>query len=188
MIVALEGLPGSGKSTTAELLGQTSRLAYAHERSSDHPFLDAFYSNIERYKFETELCFLLLHYHQYRDLDPALDVVLDYSPVKDLVFADLNLEGDDYELFSQTYARTSGSLPAPEVVIFLQLDIDLVLQRIAARGRPYERGIDPGYLAQLASAYERRLFELGERVERVLVTPEMARDKVAAAALAAIRR
>ncbi len=87
MIVALEGLPGSGKTTTAKLLAEKRGGSYVHESSAKHPFLEAFYSDIERYKFETELCFVLLHYHQYRDLqrDTQDLVILDYSPIKGLV-------------------------------------------------------------------------------------------------------
>ena len=59
MIVALEGLLGAGKSTTARLLGERPDCTYAHELSAKHPFLDAFYTDVERYKLETELCFVL---------------------------------------------------------------------------------------------------------------------------------
>jgi deoxyguanosine kinase len=114
MIVALEGIPGAGKTTTAKLLAdRMDNTKYVHESAADQPFLKDFYSNMERYKLETELCFVLLHY-QYRDLtneENGDTVILDYSPVKDLVFADVNLTGVDYEVFSTVYKRTSGSLP-----------------------------------------------------------------------------
>jgi deoxyguanosine kinase len=184
VIVALEGLPGAGKTTTAKLAAEAIGSTYIHERSADHPFLDDFYRDIERYKLETELCFVLLHYHQYRDLDRDQLVVLDYSPVKDLVFADLNLEDADHELFEAVYARTSGSVPIPDVAVFLDLDLEHIAQRVRDRGRDYERDIDPVYLAGLRDAYDQRRAQLGSRVERLTVTPAMTRDDVAGAVAA----
>lgn len=182
MIVSLEGLPGAGKSTTAGLLPEYGPIEYLHERSSEHPFLAAFYSDVERYKFETELVFVLLHYHQYRDIAPGRDVVLDYSPVKDLIFADVNLTGQDYDIFTAVYQRTLGALPAPDLTIFFDLEPDHTLQRIAARDRDYERDIEPGYLQTIKAAYEARYAELGTRVQRIHVAADATRDDVVAAA------
>jgi len=184
MTISLEGLPGSGKSTTAEILARLVGIDFAHERSGDVPFLDDFYSDIERYTFETELCFVLVHYHQYRDLKEP--TILDFSPVKDLVFADVNLSGRDYELFSSIYDRTSGSCPEPDFAVFLDLEIDHLLDRIAKRGRTYEVGLDRSYLEAVEKGYLARYDELGKAVGRVSVSPADDRDAVAEAVRASL--
>lgn len=171
----------------AKLVAEELGGEYVHERSADHPFLDAFDRDIPRYTLETELCFVLLHYHQYRDLDRGRLVLLDYSPVKDLVFADLNLDSGDHELFEALYARTSGSLPTPDLTVFLDLELELILTRIRQRGRDYEHGIDPAYLAGLRDAYMRREAELGSRVQRLTVGTAMTREHVAATVVATVR-
>lgn len=128
-----------------------------------------------------EPCFVLIHFHQYRDLERDGVLLLDYSPIKGLVLADLNLVGSDHELFEAVYARTSGSLPAPDVAVFLELDLEHILQRIRDRDREYERDIDPAYLAGLLDAYGRRHAQLGARVERLRVDPAMTPADVASA-------
>jgi deoxyguanosine kinase len=177
VVISLEGLPGSGKTTTAELLADLEGIAYAHERSEDVPFLKDFYSNIERYTFEAEVCFVLVHYHQYRDLKKS--TVLDFSPVKDLVFADMNLKGRDYEIFSSIYERTSGACKLPDLGVFLELDIDHLLERIEKRGREYEKEFDRDYLESLQKAYETRFNELGESVGKVQINRSDSREEVA---------
>jgi deoxyadenosine/deoxycytidine kinase len=177
MTISLEGLPGSGKTTTAEILAGLVGIDFAHERSADVPFLDDFYRDVERYTFETELCFVLVHYHQYRDLQAS--TILDFSPVKDLVFADVNLSGKDYELFRSIYDRTSGSCPLPDFAVFLELESDHLLDRIAKRGRPYEVGFDGSYLDAVGEGYLARYDELGSSVGKVRVFRSDDRDAVA---------
>ena len=183
MIVALEGLPGAGKTTTAQLMAERPGVTHVHERSGEHPFLSAFYTDVERYKLETELCFVLLHYHQYRDLeaDDGAVMVLDYSPVKDLVFADLNLTGPDYDVFTAVYGHTSGSLPLPDMTVYLDLSVDHTLERIRTRDRPYERAIEPNYIRRLADVYAARMEHLGQKVERVTIEPAWTTEQVAEA-------
>jgi deoxyadenosine/deoxycytidine kinase len=91
------------------------------------------------------------------------------------------LTGPDYDVFTAVYEHTSGSLALPDVAVYLELGIDHTLERIRARDRPYERGIDPDYIRRLADAYAARMDDLGRRVERVAIEPAWTPERVAEA-------
>lgn len=113
--------------------------------------------------------------------------MLDYSPVEDLVFADLNLDGEDYEAFEAVYTLlavnrclTTRSSSTWRPTIFLR--------GIASRGREYEVDFPREYLERLSEAYAAREDELGQSVGRVEVAREHSRDEVAKAVQAELER
>ena len=83
------------------------------------------------------------------------NVVSDYLFAKNRLFADLNLQGDEWDLFLQLYGALSERIPKPDLVVYLQADVDTLMARIVQRDRPFERNMDRAYIAQLRDAYER---------------------------------
>src|SRR4051794_32043403 len=102
-MISVEGCIGAGKSTTARLVAESLGWGAVLEQTSAHPFLDAFYSDTALYALETELAFVLVHYHQLHPLGRSARFVSDFSPVKDLVFAEMNLPSRDLTTFMQLY-------------------------------------------------------------------------------------
>ena len=84
-----------------------------------------------------------------------LDCVADFMLEKDRIFAELTLEPDELELYLRLHAQMVKSVPVPDLVIYLQAPVDILMDRIAHRGVHYESRIDPGYLERLAGAYTR---------------------------------
>src|SRR5437016_3880368 len=99
MIISIEGCIGSGKTTTAQLLADTLQWSLLTEQSERHPFLEDFYKNPMASALQTELGFVLLHYHQLQTVTTRSNIVTDFSIVKDLVFGRMNLEAADLQLF-----------------------------------------------------------------------------------------
>jgi deoxyguanosine kinase len=170
MYVALEGCIACGKSSTAELLAQELGLVHVHEQTSRHPFIADFYADPVTYALETEIGFVLIHYHQLRKLAGA-DMVADFAPAKDFLFGEMNLHGEDFEVFRSVYAHLASRSPQPDVAIFLDLPVEECLRRALARGRPYESGLQVTYLESLRSQYLRHLDLLGKHVERLEIHP-----------------
>jgi deoxyguanosine kinase len=186
MYIAIEGCIASGKSSTATLLADSLGFARVKEQTLQHPFISQFYADQERFAFETELAFALIHYHQLNQLQTA-DIVADFSPAKDLVFADLNLSGREHEMFMSLYDMLNERVPQPDIAVFLDLPVEECWQRCVARGRPFEAGIKLRYLEQVREQYLRTLERLGKEVRILEIHPDESRRDVLLAVESLIR-
>lgn len=178
MYVAIEGCIASGKSSTAALVANSLGYAQVKEQTAQHPFIAQFYADPERFAFETELAFALIHYHQLHQLKDA-DIVADFSPAKDIVFAEMNLVDEELSMFMSLYEMLSNRVPQPDVAIFLDLPVEECRRRCIARGRPFEAGIKIDYLERLREYYLRHLEGLGTEVRVLEVHPKDSQDEVA---------
>jgi len=157
------------------------------EQTATHPFLADFYADMERFKLETELGFVLLHYHQLHVRPPSAVAVTDFSPAKDVIFARMNLEGEDLHLFEDVYHRLSGRLELPALAVVLQLPVDVLAHRVRSRGRSYEGNIPLEYLRRLDEFYGRYSELLASEVRLLPVDLRQSREDVGSAAAAIVR-
>lgn len=79
--------------------------------------------------------------------------VADYSFDKDRIFAHINLEGDELQLYETLYALMEPATPQPDLVVYLQSTPERLLENIRLRGRAYEADMDPAYIASVHEAY-----------------------------------
>ena len=170
--IAVEGPIGVGKTTLtrqiAELLGYQLLL----ESASDNPFLSGFYSNSRQGALPTQLFFLFERARQMETLrqedlfDPLR--VADFMMDKDRLFASLTLDSDEMQLYENVYEHLEVSAPEPDLVIYLQAPVDVLLDRIAQRGIEYEQHIEDSYLTDVVEAYA-RFFHYYERSPLLIV-------------------
>lgn len=156
--IVVEGPIGAGKTSLSRLLAEQLAARLVLEVVEENPFLARFYEDPERWAFSAQAFFLLSRYKQVQELQQASlfhhHTVSDYLFDKDFIFASLNLRGDEWELYRDLYGQLAPKLTAPDLVVYLRADPDLLLERIARRGRPFERRIDPDYLRRLSRAYD----------------------------------
>lgn len=188
MLVAFEGVPGAGKTTTARLAARLAGATTAVEPTKKHPFIADFYADPDRYALETELGFVLLHSHHFRSLDRDRLLFTDYSPAKDVVFARMTLahRPQQLALFGSVYRELYRTSAPPDVVVFLDVEPKVCLARIMKRKRPYESGLKVDYLERVRAFYEDAMTELGGRVVRLPVASGDTRTSVGRRALALI--
>lgn len=158
--IAVEGCIGVGKTTWAQALANARQACLVLEAFDKNPFLPAFYADPVGNGLETELQFLLTHYHQLKHFpqraDEALETITDFTFFKDTIFADTNLSDPaDKGMFDVLYNFLSAKLRAPDLVIYLQGSDNLILERIRQRSRSMEMQIDTAYFVRLNRAYEK---------------------------------
>ncbi len=155
--IAVEGPIGAGKTTLAKRLAETFNYQILLEKAEENPFLERFYRNRRQAALATQLFFLFQRAHQLQDLrqndlfEPVR--IADFLIEKDHMFAQVNLDNDELELYNSVYEQLAIDAPAPDLVIYLQAPVDTLLQRIQSRGILAEQHIDTEYLHQLNETY-----------------------------------
>ena len=158
MYIAIEGVIGVGKTTLARLLQPAFEAQLMLEVFEENPFLAEFYADRERYAFQTQIFFLLSRYHQQKEAPQHLsngdNLIADYTFEKDALFAGINLENDELDIYYEVHQALAEKIPLPDLVIYLRAGTDVLMQRIASRDRSYERNMEEDYIDQLNNAYE----------------------------------
>jgi deoxyadenosine/deoxycytidine kinase len=161
--VVVEGPIGVGKTSLARRLAASFGSDLVLEQGEENPFLERFYRNPRAAAFQTQLYFLFQRARQMQDLrqqDMFQRVrVSDYLLEKDRLFARLTLDDEEYGLYEQVYARLAIDAPVPDLVVYLQAPVDVLLERIARRGIGYEQAIERRYLERLTESYARFFLE-----------------------------
>ena len=157
--IVVEGPIGVGKTSLARRLADTFGGETLLESAEENPFLARFYDNPRQAALPTQLFFLLQRTRQMQSLmqeDMFSPVrVADFILDKDRLFAELVLDEDEFALYEQVYHQLTPEAPAPDLVIYLQAPVEVLLKRIQSRGNPYERGIESAFLQRLVDAYTR---------------------------------
>lgn len=158
MYIAIEGAIGVGKTTLSRLLSSRFQANLMLEVFEENPFLADFYADRDAFAFQTQIFFLLSRYHQQQDVPEELKsgkkLIADYTFEKDALFAKLNLDGDELDTYFSVHKALAEKLPLPDLIVYLQAETSVLMQRIAHRDRPYERNMDQNYIRNLNQAYE----------------------------------
>jgi len=155
--ICIEGTIGVGKTSLAKRLASKLDAKLVLEKFEENPFLKDFYSNRDRYAFQTQLFFLLSRYKQQQELQQVniftKAIISDYMFDKDRLFAALNLSDSELDLYNRIANELQKNIVYPDLVIFLQSDIDRLMYNIELRGREFEKDMERNYIEELNQVY-----------------------------------
>lgn len=155
--IAVEGPIGVGKTSLAKRLAKSFNYEILLEKSEENPFLERFYHDPKQMALATQLFFLFQRAQQIQDLrqDDMFEPVrvADFLMEKDRLFARENLDNDEFELYEKVYDHLTIDAPKPDLVIYLQAPVNILVERIQKRGIPAESLIENQYLENLIDAY-----------------------------------
>jgi deoxyadenosine/deoxycytidine kinase len=161
--IVLEGPIGVGKTSLATRIAQSLGAELLLEHADQNPFLERFYRNPRSGALPAQLHFLFQRAQQLAALKQhdlfAPVRVADYLFDKDRLFARVTLEDEEFRLYEQVHARLAIDAPTPDLVVYLQAPVDVLLERIARRGIRYEHYIERAYLERVHAAYARFFHE-----------------------------
>lgn len=156
--ITIEGNIGTGKTTLATKIAHDLNAKLILEQFDDNAFLAKFYEEPSKYAFPLELSFLAERYQQLKDQLAKQDLfkeftISDYCIEKSLLFANINLPADEFQLFAKFFNIINLQLPKPDLFVYLYLDIKKIKSNINSRGRSYEKKIQESYLADVQKGY-----------------------------------
>ncbi|MBW9264078.1 MAG: deoxynucleoside kinase [Candidatus Thiodiazotropha sp. (ex. Lucinisca nassula)] len=155
--IVVEGPIGVGKTSLVHRLANHFGSDMLLEGAEENPFLHRFYKNPREAALPAQLFFLFQRSRQWNNLSQGdlfrQYLIADFMLEKDRLFAQINLDRDELQLYEQVYERLTLKAPPPELVVYLQAPVDVLMKRIKQRARPVEQKIESGYLQQLCDAY-----------------------------------
>ncbi len=166
--IAIEGNIGAGKTTLAKFLSNALNGELLLEEFNENKFLKEFYKS-GQYAFHSEIQFLLDRSLQLKDFFNSKRelIISDYYPSKSLIFSKMNLSKREYIQIKELSNMLFLDVPKPEILFFIDRDIEDIMDNIHKRGRAFEKNMNLQYIKKLSEGYELWLKNINVPVIRI---------------------
>lgn len=160
--IAIEGVIGAGKTSLAKKIRDRLNAEIILEQFDTNPFLEKFYTDRQRYAFQTQMFFLINRFKQQEEMNQEElfieYTISDYLFEKDRIFAYMNLSSEELKLYESIYPLLARTLRKPDLVVFLQSSTNRLMNNIKSRNRKIERALTRSYIEKLSEAYNHFFF------------------------------
>ena len=158
--IAVEGAIGVGKTTLVKRISNSIKCDTIFEDYADNPFLKTFYDSNSSNSFSTQLYFLLKRLEQSKLFINNKNLILsDFYFGKDDLFAKLNLNEVEYNMYSEIREKLNFNPPTPDLIIYLQAPTDILIDRIKKRNLSFETKMKKKYIESINDIYMRHFHE-----------------------------
>ena len=161
MHIAVAGNIGVGKTTLTGLLAKNFNWEPHYESVDNNPYLDDFYTDMQRWAFNLQVYFLNSRFGQLKEFqESGKNIIQDRTIYEDAhIFApNLHAMGlmtsRDFDNYSSLFKLMSSFVNPPDLLIYLRASVPTLVKQIQTRGRDYESSIRIDYLTRLNERYE----------------------------------
>jgi deoxyadenosine/deoxycytidine kinase len=158
MFISIEGNIGSGKTTLAKALAKQLKATYLPEQFEENALLPLFYNDRKTFAFPTEYSFLIDRHKQlqtyFQTKKKQQVTVSDFHFDKCICFAKANLSSKDYLYFKKHFKALQASIKQPNLVVYINTEVPLLVKNIKKRGRTIEKTIATDYLSALKKSLD----------------------------------
>jgi deoxyadenosine/deoxycytidine kinase len=159
--LAIAGNIGVGKTELTNRLSESLGWLAYYEPVIQNPYLDPFYADMKRWSFHLQIYFLSERFKAQAEIGRSpLPFIQDRTIYEDAeIFARTlhqggNMTEVDYTNYTSLFAILVGFLRRPDLVVYLKASPEVLMERIARRGRESEKSIGIDYIRSLNDAYD----------------------------------
>jgi len=175
--IAVEGAIGVGKTTLVNKMAHRLNAKKILENVDDNPFIELFYQDPSQHALSVQLSFLFSRVKQWQQINQMnlfkQGLVSDYVFAKDRLFANLNLNDEELALYEKVANLVAAEPGKPDLVIYLQSQPEIILQRVRQRNRNMEKGLSLAYLKRVIAAYDHYFFHYDETPLLIVQTDQL---------------
>ncbi len=175
--ICIEGVIGAGKTSLAKKLAEKFNGRLIKEEFEINPFLEKFYDNRKKFAFQTQMFFLVNRFKQLQFINHEElfheYIISDYVFDKDRIFAAINLSNEEFNIYDILYNSLNKEMRKPDLVVYLQANVDKLVSNIKKRGRRMEKHIAKEYLSELSEAYNNYFFKYSNTPLLIVNTNEI---------------